>query len=150
MSCQQSRDRNSCDPCNSCNPCCKPCSSTILSISKFASPLTISGSTGATGTFPQITFVIFVRNIGQHPACDTIVRDCFPTGMNITSLPNGTIGVNGSELSVSLGTLAPGQLATLIIVGNVLTTVPGSYTNQAFASACNAGVVASAASFNII
>lgn len=149
MSCFRSCERNSCDPCNSCNPCCKTCPSTILTISKFASPQSISGATGVTGGFPQITFVIFVKNIGQHPACDVLVRDCFPTGMTLISVPNGTIASNGSELSVSLGTLSPGQLATLIISGNVMATTSGSYTNQAFASACNAAIVASAATFSV-
>ena len=135
---------NSCGQCQQC--CFTPCS-TILSISKFVSPTSV-GPTGPLGTgFPSVTFVIFVRNIGPHPAYDVIVQDCLPLAMSLTSIPPNT-SVSGTTLTTTLGTLEPGQLVTLIIAGTVLPTTPGTYTNQAVVTACNAATMASAASFS--
>lgn len=132
---------------NSCS-CCVPCS-TLLSVSKFVAPSTAFGSTGATGTFSSVTFVIFVKNIGKYPACDVIILDCLPISMTLTTVPPNAV-VSGTKITIPLGTLQPGQLVTLIISGNPTPgIIPGTYTNQVTASSQNSATVVSAASFSI-
>lgn len=139
--------------CNKCNPCesCRV-SPTIISISTFISPEEINGTTGfigATGTFPSVTFVVFVRNIGQCPAYDVEVNICLEGSYAFTTLPQGSV-VTGSKITIPQPILECGQLVSFVISGNVLTLQSSTFTIQGIVTSCNASTVASSASFRVI
>jgi uncharacterized repeat protein (TIGR01451 family) len=108
--------------------------------------LTLEKSADAQNVAPgdAVTFTIQVTNDGQAEATNVHVTDSMPAGATIggaafTGGSNGpgTCTVSGQSIDCDLGTLAPGQSATVTVVVTVDAAACPSITNDASVSADN-------------
>ena len=94
--------------------------------------VTKSGSPSPVLPGQTLTFTLTVRNAGPNPAIDTVLADAVPpqfTGAEY-SVDNGATWLPWTG-SLSLGTLDPNAVRTVLIRGTVSSTASGLLTNTA-------------------
>jgi uncharacterized repeat protein (TIGR01451 family) len=98
---------------------------TYLTIAETATPASALVSS-------PVTFTLSVGNAGPNSATNVLVNDFLPAGAildGVTSSQGGPASVNGTYLSINVGPIAAGGIATVTIV--VTPTAAGSITNSA-------------------
>src|SRR5207244_1963261 len=103
-----------------------------LAITKSESPNPVNAG-------QQATYTLTITNNGPNPAVNTMVTDVLPsqvTFVSATSNHGPTPTQAGGIVTASLGTMAPGDVATVTIIVMVNSNVPPgtTLTNQASVS----------------
>jgi len=82
-----------------------------------------------------VTFTIHVFNPNDTDFTGAVLRDEIPSGLAVLSVSStrGQVSVNGNTVTVTIGTLGPGQRATIVIVTRVRDSVipPADLRNTA-------------------
>jgi uncharacterized repeat protein (TIGR01451 family) len=80
-----------------------------------------------------LTYTILVTNDGPSTATSVVVTDVLPNGINFAngSSTLGTVTNVGQTVTANIGTLAPGQSATVTLNTSVSGTAAGSFSNTA-------------------
>lgn len=118
-------------------------------IATAATPLTRSADLAVTKTGPatarsgeRISWTVAVTNNGPSSASDAVLTDQLPSGVSFVSASAtgaATCTNSNSQVTCSLGSLAPGATRTATIVGLIDSGVPAStLTNTATASSTTA------------
>ncbi|MDQ2805830.1 MAG: hypothetical protein M3Z04_02735 [Chloroflexota bacterium] len=99
-----------------------------LTISKVVNP-----AQAPVGT--QVIFTVVVTNNGTADATDVTVTDPVPSQFQVLSASStkGAVQLNGQLVTVTIGTMAPGEVVTITIVTRALTPTLGPVTNKATA-----------------
>jgi uncharacterized repeat protein (TIGR01451 family) len=90
-----------------------------LSVNKSVQP-----TSGPVGT--RVTFTIVVSNVGAGDAHDVVVTDVMPDTVQVLSATTsqGTAKINGQQVEVTIGILAPGEIVTITIAGVIRVGTP--------------------------
>lgn len=85
-----------------------------------------------------VEYTISVTNRGSAPANDVVVTDNAPAGLEVISATasSGTVNVSGNTVTVSIGTLNPGDTVTVTVRARV-TAAGANLTNNASVSSSN-------------
>ena len=79
--------------------------------------LEFAGSQGPVSVGQKVTYTLQVRNRGPESASNVVVTDPLPIGMTLVAAPPNCSGT--FTVSCNLGSLAPGEAASVEIVANV-------------------------------
>ncbi|MFZ0090087.1 MAG: DUF11 domain-containing protein, partial [Solirubrobacteraceae bacterium] len=98
--------------------------------------ITKTASAPIVGPGGQLAYTLVVQNHGPDAAFDVQVSDAIPAGLTVTSAQpsQGSCTVAGA-ITCSLGTLADGGSAQILVTVNVAISASGSVTNCAVTSA---------------
>ncbi|MFN3191205.1 MAG: SdrD B-like domain-containing protein [Aureliella sp.] len=105
--------------------------------------LTKTESTNIVSTGSALAYTIVVTNNGPSTATSVQVTDTLPSELSFVSGTTtvGTLTNNGNDVTVDVGTLAPGASATITINTTVIATAAGTITNSASVAAAEAETV---------
>ncbi len=83
----------------------------------------------------QVIFTVVVTNNGTADASNVTVSDPVPSQFQVlsASTTKGAVQISGQVVSVSIGTMAPGEVVTITIVTRAQTPTNGPVTNKATA-----------------
>ncbi len=81
----------------------------------------------------MLEYTLFVTNLGPSQATGVTVTDVLPEGLTYTSgtTTQGTVGETNGTITAVLGTLAPGDSATIVLTTTVGDSVLGQIVNTA-------------------
>ncbi|MFK7736190.1 MAG: SdrD B-like domain-containing protein [Pirellulaceae bacterium] len=105
--------------------------------------LTKTESTDTVATGSALAYTILVTNNGPSTATGVTVTDTLPSELSFdsASTTQGTTTNNGSVVTADVGTLGPGETATVTINTTVIATTDGIITNTASVAAAEAETV---------
>lgn len=95
------------------------------------------GQVGVTGE--RLEWVVTVSNVGGVAGTDVVITDTLIDALRVVRVDSteGTVNIDGQQVSVSYATLAPGQTVQFTIITDVLSG--GEITNEACLTAANFG-----------
>jgi len=88
-----------------------------------------TASVSATLVNTEITYTIFVNNLGPGTAANVVVQDLLPQGVTFVSDDAGC-NVDNNDVNCDLGSLGNGESATINIIASLVET--GTIENTAF------------------